>query len=148
LIFRTVERQDSLVSVRGNRRRRTLALVCWFLFAAGLLVQLVSPRLKISNRAFVIPPQMAAGNPIRLEQIVSAQRRMQLLSALLTLSGAVGLAFLYRETLARVISRRSSRLGDEPTYRNSTRSQHQRMTQKTLDEETQRERNSHKNETY
>jgi hypothetical protein len=78
LIFRTAEREDPLVSVRGKRRRRLLALLCWLVFAAGLLVQLISPRLKISNRAFVIPPQMAAGkNPIRLEEIVGGQRRMQ-----------------------------------------------------------------------
>jgi hypothetical protein len=38
---------------------------------------------------------MAAGtNPIRLEEIVGGQRRMQVLSALLTLSGALGLAFV------------------------------------------------------
>jgi len=43
------------MSVRGNRRRRSLALLCWFAFAAGLLVQLLSPHLKISNGAFVTP---------------------------------------------------------------------------------------------
>jgi len=75
-------------------------LICWLLFAAGLLFQLFSPRLKISNGAFVIPPEMAAGkNAIRLDEIVARQRRLQLLSVLLTLSGAFGLAFLYRDTL-------------------------------------------------
>jgi hypothetical protein len=77
------------MSVHGNRRWRSLALICWLLFAAGLLVQLLSPHLKISNGAFVIPPGMAAGrNAIRLDQIVARQRRMQLLSVLLTVSGA------------------------------------------------------------
>jgi hypothetical protein len=33
------------------------------------------------------------GNAIRLDEIVGGQRRMQLLSALLTVSGALGLAF-------------------------------------------------------
>jgi hypothetical protein len=41
------------MSVHGNRRRRWLALLTWLVFAAGLLVQLLSPHLKISNRAFV-----------------------------------------------------------------------------------------------
>ena len=73
------------MSVRGNHRRRSLALICWLLFAAGLLVQLLSPHLKVSNGAFVIPPEMAAGrNAIRLDEIVARQRRMQLLSVLLT----------------------------------------------------------------
>lgn len=77
------------MSVHGNRCWRSLALICWLLFAAGLLVQLLSPHLKISNGAFVIPPGMAAGrNAIRLDQIVARQRRMQLLSVLLTVSGA------------------------------------------------------------
>jgi hypothetical protein len=137
MIFRTAERQDRLVGVRGNHRRRWLALLCWLLFAAGLLVQLISPRLKVSNRAFVIPPQMAAGKTtIRLEEIVGGQRRTQVLSALLTLGGAVGLAFLYRETLVRAASRRGRQPVGELTYGDSTRSQHPRMTQKTLDEET------------
>jgi len=137
LIFRTAERQDPLVSVRGNRRLRTLALLCWLLFAAGLLVQLVSPRLKVANRAFVIPPQMAAGkNPIRLEEIVGGQRRLQVLSALLTLSGAIGLAFVYRDILIVAASRRSHQAVEETDSPDSTRSQHPDARQKTLDEET------------
>jgi hypothetical protein len=134
LIFRTAQRQDPLVRVRANRRRRTLAILCWLLFAAGLLVQLVSPRLKISNRAFVIPPQMAAGkNAIRLDEIIGGQRRMQVLSALLTLSGALGLAFVYRDILIRAASRRRSE-AVEPAHGDSMRSQHASATQKSLDE--------------
>src|SRR5947208_1692775 len=97
------------MSVHGNRRRRSLAILCWLVFAAGLLVQLLSPHLKISNGAFVIPPEMAAGrNAIRPDEIVDRQRRMQLLSLLLTVSGALGLAFLYRDILIEAASRRSS----------------------------------------
>ena len=124
------------MSVHGKRRRRWLALLCWLLFAAGLLVQLLFPRLKVANRAFVIPPQMAAGkNPIRLEEIVSGQRRTQVISALLTLGGAVGLAFLYRETLVKAVSRRSSRRVEGPAGTDPTRSQQPSAAQKTLDEE-------------
>jgi hypothetical protein len=136
-MFRTAHRQDPLVRVRGNRRRRrTLALLCWLLFAVGLLVQLLSPRLRISNRAFVIPPHMAAGkNPIRLEEIVGGQRRMQVLSALLTLSGAIGLAFVYRDILIGAASRRRNEPVEGPDSPDSTQSQHPSMTQKTSDEE-------------
>ena len=124
------------MSVHGNRRQRALALVWWLVFAAGLLVQLLSPHLKISNGAFVIPPKMAAGrNAIRLDEIVGRQRRMQLLSILLTVSGAFGLAFLYRDILIGVASRRSSDPVEEPASRDSSRSQNPGATRKTLDEE-------------
>ena len=124
------------MSVHGNRRQRALALVCWLVFAAGLLVQLLSPHLKISNGAFVIPPKMSAGkNAIRLDEIVGRQRRMQLLSILLTVSGAFGLAFLYRDILIGAASRRSSDPVEEPASRDSSRSQNPGATRKTLDEE-------------
>jgi len=129
-------RPNRLMSVHGNRRWRSLALLCWLVFAAGLLLQLLSPHLKISNGAFVIPPKMAAGrNPIRLDEIVARQRRMQFLSVLLTVSGALGLAFLYRDILIGGASRRRSEPVEEPACRESTRSQHPGATRKTLDEE-------------
>jgi hypothetical protein len=85
---------------------------------------------------FVIPPKMAAGKTaIRLDEIVARQRRMQLLSVLLTVSAALGLAFLYRDILIGPASRRSSEPIKEPACRDSTRSQHRGATQKTLDEE-------------
>ena len=124
------------MSVHGNRRRRSLALVCWLVFAAGLLAQLFSPHLKVSNGAFVIPPKMSAGrNAIRLDEIVARQRRMQFLSVLLTVSGALGLAFLYRDILIGAASRRSSDPVEEPASRDSSRSQNPGATRKTLDEE-------------
>ena len=130
-------RPNRLMSVHGNRRWRSLALLCWLVFAAGLLVHLLSPHLKISNGAFVIPPKMAAGrNAIRLDEIVARQRRMQLLSVLLTVSGALGLAFLYRDILIGGASRRSSGPVEEPAGRESTPSENPDATRKTLDEET------------
>ena len=125
------------MSVHGNRRWRSLALLCWLVFAAGLLVHLLSPHLKISNGAFVIPPKMAAGrNTIRPDEIVARQRRMQFVSLLLTGSGALGLAFLYRDILIGAASRRRSEPVEEPASRDSTRSQPQGATRKILDEET------------
>jgi hypothetical protein len=87
--------------------------------------------------AFVIPSKMAAGtNPIRLEEIVGGQRRMQVLSALLTLSGALGLAFVYRDVLMRRPSRRRSEPAERAAYSDSTRGHLPGAIQKTLDEET------------
>jgi hypothetical protein len=124
------------MNVHGNRRRRSLALLCWSLFAAGLLVQLLSPHLKISNGAFVIPPKMAAGrNTIRPDEIVGRQRRLQFVSLLLTVGGALGLAFLYRDILIGAASRRRSGPVEEPASRDSTRSQNPGPTRNTLDKE-------------
>jgi hypothetical protein len=46
---------------KSNRRQQWQGLFFWSLFAAGLLVQLLAPRLEISNGAFVIPPALVWG---------------------------------------------------------------------------------------
>jgi len=52
------------------------------MFAAGLLLQLVGPHLKIANRAFVIPQKLTTeGNNIRLVEIIGRQRQVQVISA-------------------------------------------------------------------
>jgi len=90
------------------------------LFAAGLLVQLFAPHLKVENRAFVIPPELAAGEEtLRPDEIVGKERRMQLISAVLTLSGALGLAFRHREVLFRGASRE---IADRPERESSSSS--------------------------
>ena len=125
-------RPNRLMRVHGSRRRRWQALLCWLVFAAGLLVQLLAPHLKISNRAFVIPWELTAeGNNIRPDEFVARERRMQLISAVLTVSGALGLAFLYRDIIAGRASRRSSELVEGPACRDSTRSQHPGAARKT-----------------
>ena len=109
------KKENSLTGIRSSRRGQSQALLCWLMFAAGLLIQLLGPHLKISNRAFVIPPKLTAGkNDIRLVEIIARQRQMQVISALLTLSGAVGLAVLYREILTGRASRRASGSVDGP----------------------------------
>jgi hypothetical protein len=98
-----------------NIRRRWQILICWLIFAAGVLLQLFGPHLKIANRAFVIPPKLTTqGNNIHLVEIIAGQRRMQVISALLVLGGAVGLAVLYRDTLTGKASRQPSESVDGP----------------------------------
>ena len=100
---------NPLCNMGIHNNRRSQALLCWVVFATGLLIQLLAPHLKISNGAFVIPPTLTAGaNEIRPAEIVARQRRMQLISALLTVSGALGLAVLYRDILTGRTSRRAS----------------------------------------
>jgi hypothetical protein len=74
----------------------------WAIFGSGLLVQAFALRLKIVNNAFVMPPALLSERkPINVAEIVAHERRMQATSAILTASGALGLAFYYRRALFR-----------------------------------------------
>jgi hypothetical protein len=80
---------------------RTRIVVClWAIFAAGLLVQMAAPRLKIESNMFVMPP-ISSGQqaPLRPDVLVRRERRMQLASGILTVGGALALGFFYRRTL-------------------------------------------------
>jgi hypothetical protein len=80
----------------AHRWRR---LFFWALFAAGLLVQLFSPHLKIEDNRFVLPTSLASNAEIDPAGIIAHARRMQILSGFLTTAGAIGLALCYREVL-------------------------------------------------
>jgi hypothetical protein len=87
-------------NAKSTLRQRWLAVLWWAIFGFGLLVQAFAPRLKIENNRFVIPAKLVAmGKSIRPIEIVARERRMQLLSAIFTLSGALGLAFHYHHSL-------------------------------------------------
>jgi hypothetical protein len=95
--------------VDENKRKRLrplLGVLLWMLFGAGLLVQALAPRLEIADNKFVVPPALVSeGNDIAIAEIVRKQRRMQWLSAVLTVSGALGLAlYYYGHGLARTRS--------------------------------------------
>lgn len=79
---------------KGTPRRHAL-LILWTVFVAGLLVQAAAPRLHIVHNAFAIPSTLTSGGSIHPAEIVARERIMQSLSALLTLSGALGLATYY-----------------------------------------------------
>jgi hypothetical protein len=98
--------RESMDARRSKRRQQWQSLLFWSLFAAGLLVQLLAQHLEISNGAFVVPPALSAdGESVRLDEIIRKERRTQLISAVLTMSGALGLAFRYRDVLIRRTSR-------------------------------------------
>ena len=85
-----------------TRRRRLVPVLLWIVFASGLLVQVFAPRLEVKDNAFVMPPSLVSeGNEVNPAQIVARERRLQLLSAVLTLGGALGLFFYYRRVLFR-----------------------------------------------
>jgi hypothetical protein len=75
-------------------------LAFWAVFATGLVVKLLAPNLEISNRTFVMPEVLTADSrDIRPMEIISRERRMQVTAAVLTATGAIGLAVLYRQAL-------------------------------------------------
>jgi hypothetical protein len=79
----------------------TLLKVClWAVFAAGLLVEMAAPRLKIENNAFVMPPiSNAQAGVLRPDVLVRRERWMQAVSGVFSIGGALGLGFYYRRTL-------------------------------------------------
>jgi hypothetical protein len=85
----------------GESRRAWLALCLWAIFAAGLAIQLVAPRLKIENHAFVMPPISDAQTAtLRPDALVRRERWMQGASGILTVGGALALGIYYRRSLA------------------------------------------------
>jgi hypothetical protein len=88
---------ELLVKDKCKGRRVWVGLLLWMAFAAGLLVQAFAPHLKIQNNKFVIPPALlSGGKEVRPDEIVARERRIQVLSGILTLSSGLGLGFYYR----------------------------------------------------
>lgn len=85
---------------RRSRGRLRFLLLLWAVFGAGLLVEALAPRLEIANHAFVLPPSPRR-EPINPAAIIARERVMQLLSAVLTVGGAIGLGVCYRRDLVR-----------------------------------------------
>jgi len=87
---------DQPVRSKVGRRHVFVGVLFWVIFGSGLLVQALGPRLTIENNAFVIPPSLVAqGADIPVADIVGKQRRMQWLSLILTVTGALGLSVYY-----------------------------------------------------
>jgi hypothetical protein len=84
----------------GGGRRTRIVVCLWAIFAAGLLVQMAAPRLKIENNMFVMPPISSGQQTVlRPDVVVRRERWMQLASGILTVGGALALGFFYRRTL-------------------------------------------------
>jgi hypothetical protein len=83
-----------------SRWEHLFPVISWVVFASGLLVQVFSPHLKIAHHSFAMPPGMSApGKTVSPSEIVAKERIVQSLSALLTTTGAFGLARCYWQTL-------------------------------------------------
>jgi hypothetical protein len=86
---------------QSDFRRALLSMTLWAIFAAGIAIELLAPGLKIENHAFVMPPTvMQQGAQIRPDALVDHERHMQWAAGILTIGGAIALAFWNRRTLA------------------------------------------------
>jgi hypothetical protein len=87
--------------------RQTLAALLWIVFIAGLLTEVLSPRLKIENHAFVMRSVLTSqGGAIRPDAIVDHERRLQWVSGILALGGSLSLGFWYRRRPADALTLR------------------------------------------
>lgn len=96
--------KDTRQSGLETGRRRRLAWCLWAIFAAGLLVEISAPRLKIENNAFVMPPiSDTHAATLRPDVLVRRERWTRATSGLLTLGGALALGVYYRQNLAAAL---------------------------------------------
>jgi hypothetical protein len=94
--------RETMDGSKKDKRLRWLTLLAWSLFAAGLLIQVFAPRLEISDGAFVIPARLTVeGQTVRPNELVARERWLQSISAILTVSGALALAYCYRHSFMR-----------------------------------------------
>lgn len=85
---------------RGGRQHRSLAVLVWAIFGAGLLVHAYGPHVKIMSNTFVIPPSLVSeGKDIDPTEIIAYERSKHLVSGILTVGGALGIALYYRNLL-------------------------------------------------
>jgi len=87
----------------GDRPRRYgwLPVLLWALLGAGFLVQGFAPRLKIERNRFIIPAAAGVREGFDPAASVERERKMQILSGLLTGGAALGLACCYRGRFTR-----------------------------------------------
>lgn len=100
-----IEQQVHVDSTRKRHwRKEILPVFLWVVFIAGLLIQVVGPRLSIENHAFVMRPALTSqGGGIDPGGMVKREREVQWVSGILTLGGAISLAFWYRRRLAHAL---------------------------------------------
>lgn len=93
----------ALLTLRARSRPSFIRAGLWAAFGLGLLVQGFAPHLRIERNAFVIPGALVSRPGFDGRALVERERRMQLLSALLTVGAAAGLALAYRRELEQTL---------------------------------------------
>ena len=99
----------ALVYLKTRNRRTLLASVFCAVMTAGLVVQAFSPNLEIDSsggrKLFVLTPEQASKG--LASDLVSKEKNMKMLSALLMLVGVGGLAILYWPRASQAVQSRS-----------------------------------------
>jgi len=96
----TITKAHSTEEKGARRRHRWLAVMLWIIFGIGPLLPILGPRLEIANNTFVIPHSLISeGKDLQPAKLVADERTNQLLSAILTIGGALGLGLYYRNIL-------------------------------------------------
>lgn len=94
------KQQPQLFKASRQVRHSWFCFCLWAIFTAGLLIQMATPRLKIENRAFVMPPISDSRGPVlRPDLLVRRERWMQFFSGIFTVGGAIALGVYYRRNL-------------------------------------------------
>jgi hypothetical protein len=82
-------------------RRERIACLLWACFGTGLLLQGFAPHLRTERERFVLPSHSGSEALTNAIGLIERERRMQLLSALLTGGAALCLALHYRVLFSR-----------------------------------------------
>ncbi len=86
-------------------RFKKLPAFFWTLFVMGLSVQAFSSGLKVANHSFVMPAaSLSVQAHFDFAAIVARERKLQALSGLLVVSGAIGLMLVNRRVLIECLT--------------------------------------------
>jgi hypothetical protein len=98
------QREAQVQRPSRKERKIRLELCLWAIFAAGLVVEMAAPRLKVENNAFVMPPiNDSHAATLRPDVLVRRERWMQASAGILTVGGALALGVYYRRTLTAAL---------------------------------------------
>jgi hypothetical protein len=90
-----------LCRFRHFGRREWIACLLWACFGVGLLLQGLAPHLQTERNRFLLPSHSGSEALTNSIGLIERERRMQLLSALLTGGAALSLALHYRKLFSR-----------------------------------------------
>lgn len=94
-------------AVRCRNATSILKGSLWLVLAAGFLLQGFAPHVPIEGGSFKLP-ELAGSASVDPIGLVSRERQMHVLSLLLTVIGALGLAYSYRRQIFPAGDRRNA----------------------------------------
>ncbi len=87
----------TVAAYRAGRKPQWTVVLLWALLSAGMLVQAFAPHFQIAHNAFVMPKELVSGGSrVDPAALIARARQMQILSSVLLVGSALGLAVVYR----------------------------------------------------